>query len=184
MMDLYLPRKTTTASGPPRPSFLRRNWRRARFVAGSPISTVGLPEIGDGRRVIGDLWGLLMRGPVFDGRLKTNADNSIDLRATAFCHGISVEQLIERLRLRQAQTRRASYVLFSLGSVSVLLWLFGALHMAMSRARLFSAAEFLPFCALFFLLAFKSAWMNWQIRRRRLGSVVAFLQTTEPFLPG
>jgi hypothetical protein len=42
---------------------------------------------------------------------------------------------------------------------------------------------FLPLCTLFFLLAFKSAWMNWQLRTRRLGSPVAFLTTTEPFLP-
>jgi hypothetical protein len=182
-MDLYPPEKNKTADGPPRASFLRRNWRRARFVAGSPISTVGLAEIGEGRRFIGELWGFLRREPSFDNRLQTDADDSIDLRATAFCFDISVEQLIERLRLRQAQTRRAAYALFSLGSVTLLLWLLGALHMEMSSARLFSALEFLPFCALFFLLAFKSAWMNWQIRTRQLGSVVAFLRTTEPFLP-
>jgi hypothetical protein len=73
--------------------------------------------------------------------------------------------------------------MFGLGSVSLVLWLNGALHMRMSGARLFSALEFLPFCTLFFLRAFKSAWMNWQLRTRRLGSPVAFLTTTEPFLP-
>ena len=126
---------------------------------------------------------LLKAGPPADRRLKTNEDGAIDLKATAFSYGISVAELECRLRLRQAQTRRAAYATFGLGSLSLLLWLVGALQMRMSSARFFSALEFLPFCALFLLLAFQSAWMNWQLRTRRLGSAGAFLRTTDPFLP-
>jgi len=164
-------------------SFVRRNWRRAKFIAGSPLANVGFEEISEGRRFIRQLWCLVKRGAPADTRLKIGGDGSIDLTATASSHSMSVEALAARLRLRQKQTARAAYAMFGLGSVSVVLWLYGALHMWMSSTRLFSALEFLPFCTLFFLLAFRSAHLNWQLRTRRLGSPAAFLTTTEPFLP-
>jgi hypothetical protein len=182
-MDLFQPSKGTRDEGRSKPSFFRRNWRRAKFVAGGPVANVGFQEISEGERFIGGLWSLLRRGPPADTRLKTDGNGSIDLSATAFSYGISVEALVERLRFRQAQTARAAYAMFGLGSVSLVLWLYGALHMRMSSARLFSALEFVPFCTLFFLLAFNSAWLNWQLRTRRLGSAVAFMTTTELFLP-
>jgi hypothetical protein len=182
-MELLPPDKETRDEERRKPSFIRRTWRRAKFVAGGPVANVGFQEISEGQRFIGGLWGHLRRGVPTDSRLKTNDDGSIDMLATAFSHGMSVEALAERLRFRQVQTARAAYAMLGLGSVSLVLWLYSALHMQMSSARLLSALEFLPFCALFFLLAFKSAWTNWQLRTRRLGSPVAFLTTTEPFLP-
>ncbi len=181
-MDLFHPEKDTREEGR-KPSFFRRNWRRAKFVAGGPVANVGLQEISAGQRFIGGLWGVLRRGAPADTRLKTESDGSIDLLATAFSYGITEAALVERLGVRQAQTARAAYAMFALGSVSLVLWLYGALNMRMSSARLFSALEFLPFCTLFFLLAFKSAYLNWQLRTRRLGSAVAFMTTTERFLP-
>ncbi|WP_158746719.1 hypothetical protein [Acidisphaera sp. L21] len=182
-MDLFPSGKDEQSIDRNRLSFMRRNWRRAKFIAGSPVANVGFQEISEGRRFIGGLWGLLRRGIPTDTRLKSDEDGSIDLLATAFSYGMSVEALVERLRFRQGQTAWAAYAMFGLGSVFLVLWLYGALHIGMSSARLFSALEFLPFCTLFFLLAFKSAWLNWQLRTRRLGSPVAYLKTTEPFLP-
>ena len=94
-----------------------------------------------------------------------------------------MEALEQRLRKRRLQTAHAAYATFALGALSLVSWLYAALHMRMSSARIFSALEFLPFCTLFFLLAFKSAWMNWQLRTLRTGSAIAYLRTTEPFLP-
>jgi hypothetical protein len=168
---------------PARPSFLRRNWRRARFVASGPIASIGVTEISGGARMIDGLLRLLRAGPPPDTRIKTMDGGSIDLEATAFSYGIKVEELEKRLEERRLQTARAAYATFGLGAISLLLWLYTALHMTISSARIFSAIEFLPFCALFFLLAFKSAWMNWQLRALRIGSAVAFLRTTEAFLP-
>lgn len=182
-MDLFQPDKGVPGDGRDRASFFRRNWRRAKFIAGGPVANVGFQEISDGRRFIGGLWGVLRRGSPADRRLKTDEDGIIDLTATAFSYGMSVGALVERLRFRQAQTARAAYAMFGLGSVSLLLWLHGALHMRLSGSRVFAALEYLPFCTLFFLLAFKSAWLNWQLRTRRLGSTVAFMTTKEPFLP-
>jgi hypothetical protein len=182
-MKLFRSGKDEQGADRDRSSFVRRNWRRAKFIAGGPVANVGFQEISDGRRFIGWLWGLLRRGVPIDTRLKLDEEGSIDLLAPAFSYGMTVETLVERLRFRRGQTARAAYAMFGLGSVSLVLWLYGALHIRMSSARLFSALEFLPFCTLFFLLAFKSAWLNWQLRTRRLGSPVAYLKTTEPFLP-
>jgi hypothetical protein len=35
----------------------------------------------------------------------------------------------------------------------------------------------------FFLLAFKNAWLNWQLRTRRFGSAMEYLTTAEHFWP-
>jgi len=49
--------------------------------------------------------------------------------------------------------------------------------------RVVLAVEFLPFCALFFLLAFYNALLNFQIRIGRTASWREYLSTKEPFLP-
>jgi hypothetical protein len=182
-MNLFWVGKNVNCEEEDKPSFTRRTWRRVKFVAGGPVANVGFGEISEGRRFIGALWRQLRRGAPIDTRLKADDDGRIDLMATAFSYGMSVEALVHRLRIRQTQTARAAYAMFGLGSASFVLWLYGALHVRMSSARLFSAFEFLPFCTLFFLLAFRGAHLNWQIRTRWLGSPVAFLTTTEPFLP-
>ena len=182
-MDLYPPAKPGKKEEVAKPSFMRRNWRRARFVAGGPVASIGVNEIKDGARLIDSLLAVLRAGPPPDTRIKTSEGGGIDPQATAFSYGIRVEVLEQRLRERRLQTARAAYATFALGSVSLVLWLYAAMHMRMSSARIFSGLEFLPCCTLFFLLAFKSAWMNWQLRTLRTGSAVAYLRTTEPFLP-
>lgn len=182
-MDLHPSPEMGQRKEPTRASFPRRGWRRTRFVAGGPVASIGVTEISGGARLIDELLAVLRAGPPPDTRIKTREGGSIDLLATAFSYGIRVEELEKRLQERRLQTARAAYATFGLGTTSLLLWLYAALHMTMSSARIFSALEFLPFCALFFLLAFKSAWMNWQLRTLRIGSAVAFLGTTEAFLP-
>jgi hypothetical protein len=43
--------------------------------------------------------------------------------------------------------------------------------------------EFIPFCAIFFLVAFRNAHVNWQLRIGHLGSPAAYLRSPEPFWP-
>jgi hypothetical protein len=182
-VDLYPPQKAAGKEDGSKPSFLRRNWRRARYIAGGPIATIGLEEISGGARLIDKLFGLVRGGPQADERLKVNVDGTIDLVATAFCFGVSSEEFAKRICARREQTVRAAYTTFALGCLSLLLWLYGVVQVRMGSGRILSAIEFLPFCVLFFLLSFKSAWMNWQLRTLRMGSAVAYLKTTEPFLP-
>ena len=84
-MDLVLKdKKDTKGEEGIERSFVRRNWRRAKFIAGSPVANVGFEEISEGRRFIRQLWGLVKRGAPADTRLKIGGDGSIDLMATAF----------------------------------------------------------------------------------------------------
>jgi hypothetical protein len=182
-VDLYQPRPRSAEGQGNKSSFLRRTWRGTRFLAAGPVPSIHVGEISKGAHLIERLFGILRNGPSADTRLKTADGGQIDLAATAFSYGITVDELTRRLRARQSQTALAAYALFGLGVALLLLWLYAALHMAMNRARMFAAIEYLPFCSIFFLLAFKSAWMNWQLRMRRLGSAVAYLRTAEPFLP-
>src|SRR5882757_7183963 len=106
-MDLYRPSQSSKTPSA-KPSFLRRTWRRARFVAGGPVASIGINDISEGARLIDRLLGALRSGPQADPRLKTDEAGGIDLPATAFLCGISVERLAERLRKGQAQTARAA----------------------------------------------------------------------------
>ena len=124
-MDLFPSGKDDLGTDRNRLSFMRRNWRRAKFIAGGPVANVGFQEISEGRRFIGGLWRLLRRGVPTDTRLKLDEEGSIDLLATAFSYGMTVEALVERLRFRRGQTARAAYAMFGLGSVSLVLWLHG-----------------------------------------------------------
>ena len=45
------------------------------------------------------------------------------------------------------------------------------------------SVEFLPFCVLFFLVAFNNALLNFQIRMRRLATWRDYLLTSESFWP-
>ncbi len=109
-MDLYPSRKPAREERAAKPSFVRRTWRRARFVAGGPVASIGIKEISNGARLIEGLFAVLRAGPQPDSRTKTNEDGSIDLRATAFSYGLAVEELHRRLREKRVQTCRASGV--------------------------------------------------------------------------
>ena len=167
----------------PPASMLRRTWRGTKFIVGGPIANIGLEEISSGGRLIGQLTKQVRQGPVSDGRLKADEHGAIDLRATAFSYGISVEELLQRMHQRRRQTARSAYALFCLGGCLLVVWLWQVMHMTRSAARIVSAVEFLPFCVLFLLVATKSAHANWQLRTRRLGSLGDYLRTSDPFLP-
>ncbi len=164
-------------------SMVKRVWRRTKFVTGGPIANIGLEEISSGARLIGQLTNQVRQGPVPDGRLKADEHGGIDLQATAFSYGISVDELLERMRQRRRQTARSAYALFCLGGCFLLVWFWQAMHLPRSAARIVSAVEFLPFCVLFLLVATRSAHSNWQLRTRRLGSLGDYLRTSDPFLP-
>ncbi len=164
-------------------SMAKRAWRRTKFVAGGPIANIGLEEISSGARLIGQLTNQVRQGPVSDGRLKADEHGGIDLQATAFSYGISVDELLERMHQRRRQTARSAYALFCLGGCFLLVWFWQAMHLPRSAARIVSAVEFLPFCVLFLLVATRSAHSNWQLRTRRLGSLSDYLRTSDPFLP-
>ena len=182
-MNAMPPKSAVPGEQPKRRTLFGRARRVSRLLGGAPLPSIGTSEISEGARLIGGLANLLRRGPGRDPRLRATADGLLDLDETAFLHGLSVDELLKRIRDRRGATARAAYAFFGLGSLLFLLWVWDALSLRLDSARIVSALEYLPFWLLFYLLSFKAAWTNWQLRTRRLGSPVEYLNTTGLFLP-
>lgn len=149
----------------------------------SPKVAIGLDGIRDGASLIGHLIKTLRQGPRADPRLKLGPDYRIDLINTAAAFGQSPVELQEHMMARREQTRRTAVSSFALAWVFLAMWAFETLFMRWHGSRLLAALEFLPFCGVMFLYAFRSAWLNWQFRTGCLGSAMDYLTTGEPFWP-
>ena len=173
----------------PRPTAIRRG-RFSRVVLAGPRwfwsrtkEAGGLEDIRQSGRLIRNLGATLRQGPAGPPRIYADADQHLDMAETALSHGLSVASLEERIIQRRRQTTRLAWLAFAGGWLIFAFWLWQALSMPWSAGRMILGLEFIPFCAVFFLLAFKNAWQNWQLRTGRLGSAMDYLTTTEPFWP-
>jgi len=165
-----------------RGAWIGRAWRRVSWI-GIPFRSFPRGEIVAGARLIGDLAGAFWRG-VADDRFRLGEDRVFDVRATAFLHGMTEAQLEALLWRRRKETARAAYLAFGLGWLSFGAWVGRAAMMPLTSGQFLPAIEFAPFCLVFFLLAFKSALLNFQIRTRRLASAMEYLRTSDAFWPG
>jgi len=118
-----------------------------------------------------------------DSRFKLEPEGGFDLTATAFCFSLSVPELQRRLTARRRQTAQIAYLMFGLACVVLLAWFRAALVSPWTSARVVLALDFLPFCVLFFLIAFYNALINFQIRMRRVVGWRDYLTTNEAFWP-
>jgi hypothetical protein len=175
--------KRASANVPGKRSVFGRLWRGIRWVASGPAEAFPGASIASNGRFIGRLWRLVRVGPQADTRLHLREDRSIDLTATAFAHGISIAQLEARLATRRRETARAAYLSFGMGWVFFGLWALRAATMPWTRVHIIPLVEFMPFCAIFFLLAFRSALQNFQVRTRSPATAGQYLATSEPFWP-
>ncbi|MBN9560490.1 MAG: hypothetical protein J0H14_07130 [Alphaproteobacteria bacterium] len=166
-----------------RRSIFGRAIRGVGWLAAGPVDWIGTRRIARSWSFIRDLAATLRRGPRDDDRFKTEAGGGFDVDATAFTCGLSVAELEARLAASRKQTARIAYATFALAWMFLLGWLWSALSSPWSAARIASALNFLPFCALFFLVAFYNALLNFQIRIRRKASWREYLATAEPFWP-
>ena len=151
-------------------------WSRAKEAG-------GLENIRESGKLIRDLSGVLRQGPAGPPGIYADANQRLDIAATARSHGLSVALLEKRIIQRRQQTTCTAYLTFAGGWLMLAWWLWQALSTPWSASRMILGLEFIPFCAVFFLLAFKNAWQNWQLRTGRLGSAMDYLTTTEPFWP-
>jgi hypothetical protein len=158
--------------------FLGTGWLMA-----TPFAWSGADRIKRGWSLIGDLFGLLRAGPAQDKRFKTEGESAFDLQATAFSYGSPVHQLKARLAARQRQTARIAYTALALGALFLVGWIWHALSSPWTATRIASALYFLPFCAVFFLVAFYNALLNYQIRSGRLANWREYLATSDDFWP-
>ena len=166
---------------PRRPRRLRRG---LLFLVSGPIAVFEWNLVRRNGRIIGGLASAIRRGP---GRhaetVLTKPDRSLDIEATAFRCGVSVAQLEGLLVVQRLRTKRAAYLAFALGCGSVLRWIYQSVSAPSSPMRWLNAVQVLFFCLAFFLVAFRYAFANWQIRTRRLGSAGDYLRTTDSFWP-
>jgi hypothetical protein len=164
-------------------SLFGRVFRGIGWLSAGPVNWFGLRGISRGASFIGDLTATLRASAQRDPRIRASEDGGYDPEATAFLHGISLFELQRRLKVRQRQTARIAYATFALGCIFLTAWICEALVSPWTAMRVVLALEFLPFCALFFLLSFYNALLNFQIRVGRTAGWRQYLSTDKPFWP-
>lgn len=178
-------RDRPSRSSQTRPSLFGRLWRGTKAAIRLPFSTFPAAAIGENARLIRRLYNQV-RSIVEDERqLPTfiTEDGRIDMAATAFSLGLNDDRLERRIRARRRQTARLSYASLALGCFFVALWMVRGLTSGLSGPHLLGALQFMPFVAIFFLVAFNYAHINWQLRTGRPGSAADYMRSPEPFLP-
>jgi hypothetical protein len=160
-----------------------RLWGGTLWIASAPLRLLPREEIVKNADLIRGLIDDVKRGHRRRQTLRVVDDRSFDMAATAFYQGVSVMDLEALLWRRRRSTARAAYIAFGFGWLFFLGWLYRLTHTQWSAGFILTALQFAPFCAVFFLLAFKSALENYQIRTRRLASAMEYLQTNESFWP-
>ena len=173
----------SSSVSPTRRSVFGKVWGQTKWIAGGPIRAFPRDEIVENGRLIGTLVEKVRRRPRQGRPFRVYEDRTIDLVATAFLHGIAVGELEELLWRRQRESARAAYLSFGLGWLSFLAWLIRAATTPWTSGHLLPVIEYAPFCVIFFLVAFRSALQNYQIRTRRLATASEYLQTPNSFWP-
>ena len=153
------------------------------WLMAAPFAWTGAYRIKRSWSLIGDLVGIIRTGPARDKRFKTEGQSALDLQATAFNYGMPVCQLEAMLAARRTQTARIAYSALALGLLFLIGWMWHALSSPWTTTRVTSALYFLPFCAVFFLMAFYNALLNFQIRSGKLASWHEYLATSDGFWP-
>jgi hypothetical protein len=166
-----------------RRSLLGRAFRGIGWLSSGPVDWAGLRGISRSASLIRNLSATLRTGSRRDLRFRTGGDGGFDLNSTAFLYGISVPELERHLKARRRQTALIAYATFALACFFLTAWVCEALSSPWTATRIALALEFLPFCALFFLLAFYHALLNFQIRIGRTASWREYLATSAPFWP-
>jgi hypothetical protein len=116
-------------------------------------------------------------------RVRLDDTGGLDLDATAFLHGQRRRTFEETLASRRRSTARNAWIFLGLGAMFFAAWLYRLVTMTWSANATLTALQFTPACAVFFLLAFRFALENYQIRQRRKVSVLEFLATPNGFWP-
>ncbi len=158
-------------------------WRGTKLVLGAPLSAFPLGQITRNGQQLGSLVSYLRQGPKPPRTVPQHREGKLDKAATAFVYEMSETELENFLSLRRRQTARMAYCAFGLGCISVIAWLLRLLNLDATGQRSMAALQFAPFCLIFFLIAFKQAHVNWQLRTGLVGSAGDYLRSAEPFWP-
>ena len=161
---------------PARPGVLRRIGRAAlspwlSLRIGERVATLrrDLDKLRSGSRRAGS-------------RVRLDETGGFDLEAMALLHGQG-RTIEETLTSRRRSTARNAWIFLGLGVMFFAAWLYRLVTMTWTVNATLTALQFTPACAVFFLLAFRFALENYQIRQRRKVSVLEFLATPNGFWP-
>ena len=185
-MDGPIPLSSGSPSPEPpkrRRGVFRNTLRGARWLLGGGSDWAGVTSIRRGATLINDLVHVSRSDTSARERVFVDEDPTLDLRATAFSQGMTEDALVRRLEERRRQTARIAYGTFALACLFLIGWVHAALNTPLSLSRVMLAVDFLPFCALFFLIAFYNALINFQIRSGRRATWREYLLTDRGFLP-
>lgn len=165
----------------------RKLFQAARTVSRQfwfrPREALSLAEIRHNGTIIRNLSSMVRRGPAEPPKIYVDEAQHLDLGATADSHGIDEAALRARIAQRRRQTAGMAYLTFGIAWLIVAWWFWQAWTTQWTAGHVIVGLEFIPFAGFFFLLAFKHAWQNWQLRCGQLGSAMDYLTTTEPFWP-
>ena len=177
------PERPSSEGLPRRPGVFRKTVRGARWLMGGGSDWADVRSIRKGATLIGELAQASRSGTPAKERVFVNDDRVLDLRATAFSQGMTEAALVRRLEERRRQTARIAWGTFVLAALFLVGWVHAALHTPLTLSRIMLAVDFLPFCGLFFLIAFYNALINFQIRSGRRATWREYLMTDHGFLP-
>jgi hypothetical protein len=166
-----------------KPPLFKRLLQPVGWLVRGPADWFGRKSVNSGAQLIANLWHGTRTAAKHDSRFKVDENGGFDLAATAFSHGLSVEELQRRMQQRQRTTSITSYGALIIAVISVMLWIYFSVEQPYTSARLMMVWQFLPFIGLFILLAFYNALLNFQIRLRRSASWREFVSTGERFFP-
>ena len=169
--------------GPNQASVFGFLWRGTKSAVAAPLSTFPVGQIQQNALLIRDLARKLRRRPISDPRVLRTEDGQLDMLGTEFDLGLSPRALQARVASRRRQTARLAYASLMLGCVFLILWIYHALASGSGGPRIIGVLQFVPFCAIFFLVAFKNAHVNWQLRTGQVGSASDYLHSPEQFWP-
>ena len=160
-----------------RPGFLRRIGR----AAVSPWRSLRIADrVAKLQREVDEL---RSGDSVAQSRVRLDESGEFDLDAMAFLHGQGRRTFEGTLAIRRRSTARNAWIFFGLGMMFFVAWLYRLVTMTWTVNATLTALQFTPACAVFFLLAFRFALENYQIRQRRKVSVLEFLGTSDGFWP-
>jgi hypothetical protein len=175
--------KAPGAAEQQRSSLFRRMFRGLGWLSAGPVEWAGLRGISRSASLIGELSAIMRSASRRDRDLGPNREGGVDLNAATLCDGLSAAELERHWKVRRRQTALTAYATFALGCLFLLAWVYEASSLPWIAPRLVLALKSLPFCALFFLLAFYHALLNFQIRVGHLASWREYLLCSEPFWP-
>jgi len=139
--------------------------------------------IKDNAQFIHKLGVLLRRKNDHQSGFVVNEARGLDVAATADLYQVPVEFIEQLIRKRRRQTKQAAYCAFGFGWLTFFYWLYQSLNQSWSSGHVIETFEFAPSCFVFFLVAFRNALLNYQLRTRHVATAMEYLRTEEMFWP-